>query len=198
MLITAALGAMVLAHREPHEPKRGQREQMRDRFKVGTHPTPLPGPGVYARHNAVDTPALLPDGSPSELSVPAAVEELRLERGRNPQPAAAARPAVRDEAVMSPTYYLYLSAILFTIGSLGVLLRRNAIVVFMCVELMLNAGNLALVTFSRINGDLNGQIMAFFVMVVAAAEVVVGLAIIVSVFRTRRSASVDDASLLKY
>ncbi len=75
---------------------------------------------------------------------------------------------------MSPTYYLYLSAILFTIGSLGVLLRRNAIVVFMCVELMLNAGNLALVTFSRINGDLNGQIMAFFVMVVAAAEVVVG------------------------
>ena len=99
---------------------------------------------------------------------------------------------------MSPTYYLYLSAILFTIGSLGVLLRRNAIVVFMCVELMLNAGNLALVTFSRINVDLNGQIMAFFVMVVAAAEVVVGLAIIVSVFRTRRSASVDDASLLKY
>ena len=99
---------------------------------------------------------------------------------------------------MSPTYYLYLSAILFTIGSLGVLLRRNAIVVFMCVELMLNAGNLALVTFSRINGDLGGQIMAFFVMVVAAAEVVVGLAIIVSVYRTRRSASVDDASLLKY
>src|SRR6185437_7775330 len=110
----------------------------------------------------------------------------------------ARRPAIRDEAVMSPTYYLYLSAILFTIGSLGVLLRRNAIVVFMCVELMLNAGNLALVTFSRINGDLNGQIMAFFVMVVAAAEVVVGLAIIVSVYRTRRSASVDDASLLKY
>jgi len=87
LLITAALGAMVLAHREPHEPKRGQREQMRDRFKIGTHPTPLPGPGVYARHNAVDTPALLPDGSPSELSVPPAVEELRLERGRNPQPA---------------------------------------------------------------------------------------------------------------
>jgi len=87
LLITAALGAMVLAHREPHEAKRGQREQMRDRFKIGTHPTPLPGPGVYARHNAVDTPALLPDGSASELSVPPAVEELRLERGRNPQPA---------------------------------------------------------------------------------------------------------------
>ena len=99
---------------------------------------------------------------------------------------------------MSPTFYLYLSAILFTIGTLGVLLRRNAIVVFMCIELMLNATNLALVTFSRINGTLDGQIMAFFVMVVAAAEVVVGLAIIVSVFRTRRSASVDDVNLLKY
>lgn len=99
---------------------------------------------------------------------------------------------------MSPTFYLYLSAILFTIGALGVLLRRNAIVAFMCVELMLNATNLALVTFSRINGTLDGQVMAFFVMVVAAAEVVVGLAIIVSVFRTRRSASVDDANLLKY
>ncbi|MGH8890225.1 MAG: NADH-quinone oxidoreductase subunit NuoK [Acidothermaceae bacterium] len=99
---------------------------------------------------------------------------------------------------MSPTYYLYLSAILFTIGTLGVLLRRNAIVVFMCIELMLNASNLALVTFSRINGSLDGQIMAFFVMVVAAAEVVVGLAIIVAVFRTRRSASIDDANLLKY
>jgi NADH-quinone oxidoreductase subunit K len=99
---------------------------------------------------------------------------------------------------MSPTFYLYLSAILFTIGTLGVLLRRNAIVAFMCIELMLNATNLALVTFSRINGTLDGQVMAFFVMVVAAAEVVVGLAIIVSVFRTRRSSSVDDANLLKY
>jgi len=99
---------------------------------------------------------------------------------------------------MSPTYYLYLSAILFTIGALGVLLRRNAIVAFMCIELMLNATNLALVTFSRINGSLDGQIMAFFIMVVAAAEVVVGLAIIVAMFRTRRSASVDDTNLLKY
>ena len=96
------------------------------------------------------------------------------------------------------TEYVVLSAILFTIGTVGVLVRRNAIVVFMCVELMLNACNLALVTFSRINGDLNGQIMAFFVMVVAAAEVVVGLAIIMSIYRTRRSASIDDANLLKY
>ena len=99
---------------------------------------------------------------------------------------------------MNPAYYLYLSAILFTIGSVGVLIRRNAIVVFMCVELMLNAVNLTLVTFSRINGALDGQIIAFFVMVVAAAEVVVGLAIIMTIFRTRRSSSVDDANLLKY
>ena len=99
---------------------------------------------------------------------------------------------------VSPDYYLYLSAILFTIGATGVLVRRNAIVVFMCIELMLNAVNLSLVTFSRINGTLDGQIIAFFVMVVAAAEVVVGLAIIMSIFRSRRSASVDDANLLKY
>ena len=99
---------------------------------------------------------------------------------------------------MNPTYYLFLGAILFVIGALGVLLRRNAILVFMSIELMLNSVNLTLVTFSRINGNLEGQIMAFFVMVVAAAEVVVGLAIIMSIFRTRRSASVDDANLLKY
>ena len=99
---------------------------------------------------------------------------------------------------MTPDYYLVLSTILFTIGASGVLVRRNAIVLFMCIELMLNAANLALVTFARINGTLDGQIMAFFVMVVAAAEVVVGLAIIMSIFRTRRSASVDDANLLKY
>jgi NADH-quinone oxidoreductase subunit K len=99
---------------------------------------------------------------------------------------------------VSPTYYLVLSAILFTIGATGVLVRKNAIVVFMCIELMLNAVNLTLVTFSRINGSLDGQIMAFFVMTVAAAEVVIGLAIIMSIFRTRRSASVDDANLLKY
>ena len=99
---------------------------------------------------------------------------------------------------MTPTYYLVLSAALFTIGAVGVLVRRNSIVVFMSVELMLNAVNLTLVTFVRINGSLDGQIIAFFVMVVAAAEVVVGLAIIMSIFRTRRSASVDDASLLKY
>jgi NADH-quinone oxidoreductase subunit K len=99
---------------------------------------------------------------------------------------------------VSPDYYLYLSAVLFAIGSAGVLVRRNSIVVFMCVELMLNAVNLTLVTFSRMQGNLDGQVIAFFVMIVAAAEVVVGLAIIVTIFRTRRSASVDDPNLLKY
>jgi NADH-quinone oxidoreductase subunit K len=99
---------------------------------------------------------------------------------------------------VSPDHYLYLAALLFVIGALGVLLRRNAILVFMSIELMLNSVNLTLVTFSREKGTLDGQIMAFFVMVVAAAEVVVGLAIIMSIFRTRRSASVDDANLLKY
>jgi NADH-quinone oxidoreductase subunit K len=99
---------------------------------------------------------------------------------------------------VSATPFLTLSALLFTIGAVGVLVRRNAIVVFMCVELMLNATNLAFVTFANVHANLDGQIAAFFVMVVAAAEVVVGLSIIVAIFRTRRSASVDDASLLKY
>ena len=98
---------------------------------------------------------------------------------------------------MNPYNYLYVSALLFTIGAVGVIVRRNAIVVFMCIELMLNAANLTLVTFARINGTLEGQVVAFFTMVVAACEVVVGLAIIVAIYRSRRSASIDDASLLK-
>jgi NADH-quinone oxidoreductase subunit K len=98
---------------------------------------------------------------------------------------------------VSPVHYIYLSIVLFSIGTATVLLRRNAIIVFMGVELMLNATNLALVTFSRIHGGLDGQVMALFVMVVAAAEVVVGLAIIMAIFRARRSASVDNANLLK-
>ena len=92
---------------------------------------------------------------------------------------------------MNPSNYVILSALLFGIGALGVLVRRNAIVVFMSVELMLNAANLAFVA-------LDGQVVAFFVMVVAAAEVVVGLAIIVQIFRSRRSASIDEPNLLKY
>ncbi|WP_010146301.1 NADH-quinone oxidoreductase subunit NuoK [Serinicoccus profundi] len=93
--------------------------------------------------------------------------------------------------------YIYLSVVLFTLGAITVLTRRNTLIVFMGIELMLNACNLALVTFSRLHGSLDGQVYALFVMVVAAAEVVVGLAIIMSIFRARRSASVDDANLLK-
>ena len=98
---------------------------------------------------------------------------------------------------MTLSYYLVLAVVLFSIGATTVLFRRSAIIVFMGVELMLNAANLAFVTFARLHGDLSGQVIAFFVMVVAAAEVVVGLAIIVSIFRTRRSVSVDDVNLLK-
>jgi NADH-quinone oxidoreductase subunit K len=98
---------------------------------------------------------------------------------------------------VNPANYLYLSVAVFTIGAAGVLLRRSAIVMFMCVELMLNACNLAFVTFSRMHGHLDGQVVAFFTMVVAACEVVVGLAIIMTIYRTRRSANVDDANLLK-
>lgn len=99
---------------------------------------------------------------------------------------------------MSTTHYIVLSAILFSLGVFGFLIRRNAIVVFMCVEMMLNASNLAFVAFAQQWGNLQGQTIAFFVMVVAAAEVVVGLAIIMMIYRTRRSASVDEPNLLKY
>ncbi|MFC4554455.1 NADH-quinone oxidoreductase subunit NuoK [Georgenia faecalis] len=98
---------------------------------------------------------------------------------------------------MTLVNYVVLSGILFAIGATTVLLRRNSIIALMGVELMLNSANLMLVTFARWHGDLTGQVVAFFVMVVAAAEVVVGLAIVVSIFRTRRSASVDDVNLLK-
>jgi NADH-quinone oxidoreductase subunit K len=99
---------------------------------------------------------------------------------------------------MNPENYVILAGVLFALGSIGVMVRRNAIVVFMSIELMLNAANLAFVAFARMNGTLDGQVVAFFVMVVAAAEVVVGLAIIVTIFRTRRSASIDEPNLLKY
>lgn len=94
-------------------------------------------------------------------------------------------------------WYLALSVLLFTIGALGVLLRRNAIIVFMSIELMLNAANLAFVALARQHGDLGGQIFVFFVMTVAAAEVAVGLALIVSIFRTKSSINIDEINTLK-
>ena len=99
---------------------------------------------------------------------------------------------------VDPGYFLALGGLMFTIGVVGVLVRRNAIVIFMFVELMLNAVNLFFVTFARMQGNVNGQVVVFFVLVVAAAEVVVGLAIIISIFRRRASANVDDVSLLRW
>lgn len=95
------------------------------------------------------------------------------------------------------SYYIALSAILFTIGALGVLVRRNALIIFMSVELMLNAANLAFVAFANTFQQLNGQIIVFFVIAVAAAEVAVGLALIVAIFKTKQSIDVDTMSSLK-
>ena len=94
-------------------------------------------------------------------------------------------------------WYLTLAAILFVIGAVGLLVRRNVLVMFMCVELMLNAANLTFVTFSRELDDVGGQVIVFFTLVVAAAEVAVGLAIIVAIFRRRRGATADDVRLLR-
>lgn len=95
------------------------------------------------------------------------------------------------------SYYLGLSAILFTIGALGFLIRRNPIIIFMSVELMFNSANLAFVAFARVYQTLNGQVFVFFVMTVAAAEVAVGLALIVAIFRTKHSIDIDELTSLK-
>ena len=95
-------------------------------------------------------------------------------------------------------YFLSLSAVLFTIGVVGVLIRRNVIVVFMCIELMLNAVNLTLIAFSSALGDINGQALVFFVMAVAAAEAAVGLAIVIALFRNKQTVNIDDINILKW
>jgi NADH-quinone oxidoreductase subunit K len=98
---------------------------------------------------------------------------------------------------ITPGYYLTLAALLFTIGAVGLLIRRNPLVMFMCVELMLNAVNLTFVSFAKALNDVGGQVIVFFTLVVAAAEVAVGLAIIVAIFRRRPGATADDVDLLK-
>ena len=98
---------------------------------------------------------------------------------------------------ITPTYYLVLGAVLFTVGAVGLLLRRNVIVMFMCIELMLNAVNLTFVAFAKALNDVGGQVLVFFTLVVAAAEVAVGLAIIVAIFRRRRAATADDLRVLE-
>jgi len=99
--------------------------------------------------------------------------------------------------VITDSYYLVLAALMFTIGAVGLLVRRNVLIMFMCVELMLNAANLTFVTFARRLNDIGGQVIVFFTLVVAAAEVAIGLAIIVAIFRRRRGATADDVDLLK-
>jgi NADH-quinone oxidoreductase subunit K len=99
---------------------------------------------------------------------------------------------------MIPTiYFIILSAALFTLGVLGVLVRRNALVIFMSIELMLNAANLALVAFAQAQRSINGQVLVFFVITVAAAEVAVGLALLVAIFRTKRTTDIDEINTLK-
>ncbi len=213
LLITAALGAMVLAHRERTTRKPTQREVSRAKIDSG-QVQPEPPPGVYALHNAVDMPAMLPDGTLSDRSVSHAVVGRDVQLGRDPQGVItvdlgtgeridaeraieSGEPGHRGERSMNPSAYIFLAVILFVIGAVGVLVRRNAILIFLSIELMLNSCNLAFVSFSRLHGNLDGQVVAFFVMVVAAAEVVVGLAILMAIYRARRSASVDDANLLK-
>ena len=98
---------------------------------------------------------------------------------------------------ITPGYYLTVAAMLFTIGAVGLLIRRNPLVMFMCVELMLNAANLTFVTFSRMLDDIGGQALVFFTLVVAAAEMVVGLGIVVAIFRRRRSATADDFHIMR-
>jgi NADH-quinone oxidoreductase subunit K len=93
---------------------------------------------------------------------------------------------------LGPAWYLALAAVLFALGAIGVMVRRNVLVMFMCIELMLNAANLTFVTFSRVLGDIGGQSLVFFVLVVAAAEVVVGLGVVVAIFRRRAAATADD------
>ncbi|MCP4254526.1 MAG: NADH-quinone oxidoreductase subunit NuoK [Candidatus Scalindua sp.] len=99
---------------------------------------------------------------------------------------------------MPLTWYLVLSGILFSIGAVGVLINRNALVIFMCIELMLNAVNLSFVTFSRMHDSMDGQIFVFFIMTVAAAEAVVGLAIIIALFRNKATVNVDDINIMKW
>ncbi|MEZ6231456.1 MAG: NADH-quinone oxidoreductase subunit NuoK [Candidatus Brocadiaceae bacterium] len=96
------------------------------------------------------------------------------------------------------THYLVLSAILFTIGTIGVLIRRNAVVVFMCIELMLNAVNLSFVAFAHYLHSMQGQLFVFFTMTVAAAEATVGLAIIISVYRNKATVNIDDINIMKW
>ena len=205
LLIVAAVGAMVLAHVEREGPQAARRSRWPASASAAGRPQPLPGPGVLSTGNSIGTPALLPDGTISHESV--MVGDAAESRRRASSGDSTTGPRSRPAELRATTRGAASDPDLLP-GAVARRCSRSARSACSCaatrsscscrVELMLNAVNLSLVTFSRINGDLEGQVMAFFVMVVAAAEVVVGLAIIMSIFRTRRSASVDDANLLKY
>ena len=117
--------------------------------------------------------------------------------GRRPRATRAVSAVVLAALEITPAYYLILAALLFTIGGVGLLLRRNTLVMFMCIELMLNAANLTFVTFAKALDDIGGQAIVFFTLVVAAAEVAVGLAIIVAIFRRRQNVTADDVNILE-
>ena len=195
-------GARRHGARPPRAPRQGPGPARVEQAALprGQAPRRPAGPGRLRAPQRRRHPGLLPDGHAVELSVSPGAHRARAE----PLPGGLPRGRGRDRArhaggqrAMSLVNYIYLATILFVIGGATVLTRRNAIIVFMGVELMLNSANLVFVTFARIHGNLDGQVLALFVMVVAAAEVVVGLAIIMAIFRSRRSASVDDANLLK-
>jgi NADH-quinone oxidoreductase subunit J len=219
LLVVAAVGAVVLTHLP--SARRSQLSVSDARVKQRLNPVNKPMPGVYARRNALDVPALGPDGRPLEAS------ESRVLKARKRGIAGAAGNDSMTLAwkivfailaamglaawaililfallqvgpgVVNPMHHVVLATILFSIGAAAVMLRKNAIVALMGVELMLNASNLLFATFARSHQDLNGQVLALLVIVVAAAEVVVGLALIIAIFRSRQGVSLDEPRELK-
>ena len=209
LLITAALGAMVSRTASALAQADAAGRARRGSPAARSQPSRRPGSTRCKRRRHAGA---LPDGTTTIRSVSNAVVQRDLQLGRDSQGSVVAdleaqdridaerssKPARREgRAAVSPAPTCSCAVILFAIGAVGVLVRRNTILVFMSVELMLNACNLAFVSFARMHGNLDGQVVAFFVMVVAAAEVVVGLAISMAIYRARGSASVDDANLLK-
>jgi NADH-quinone oxidoreductase subunit I len=178
LLVIAVVGAVVLARRPPPSgqpgpeggagPIDGPREQRGSRAAAAAEVSPPRDRGIPLRASGVAGRTVRPS-SPEEMGI----------------------------MTINPDWYLGLSVVLFAIGALGVLIRRNVLVMFMCVELMLNAANLTFVTFARMLHDIGGQVLVFFVLVVAAAEVVVGLGIVVAIFRRRANATADDLHLMK-
>ena len=179
LLIIAVVGAVVLARRPP-----GGRPDWR---RAGRRRYLARRPRCPTSRPTLTRPTTPSDGRP--LAAPDVTER--------PKPTGRPDGPRRSSMTINPDWYLALAAVLFAIGALGVLVRRNVLVMFMCVELMLNAANLTFVTFARMLNDIGGQVLVFFVLVVAAAEVVVGLGIVVAIFRRRANATADDLHVMK-